>query len=139
MVRQLLDMSSGIDFSENYMDPAAGIRKLEEAIDWAASKVPGPTGMYPFLGSLERKTAHGDVFDYRSCETDMLGWICEAAAGTPMGALLSELVWGQDRSRIGRLHGYRPVRHRGLRPRESTLRSVTWCVSVRCSWATGFS
>jgi hypothetical protein len=69
MVRQLLDMSSGIDLSENYMDPAAGIRKLEEAIDWAASKVPGPTGMYPFLGSLERKTAHGDVFDYRSCET----------------------------------------------------------------------
>ncbi len=48
-VRQLLDMRSGIEFSENYLDPLAGIRKLEEAIGWAPSKAPGPTGVYPYL------------------------------------------------------------------------------------------
>ncbi|GAA3328944.1 serine hydrolase domain-containing protein [Paeniglutamicibacter sulfureus] len=94
-VRELLDMRSGIDFSENYLDPAAGIRKLEEAIGWAPAKAPGPTGMYPYLRTLERKTAHGGVFEYRSCETDMLGWICEAASGSSMDALLSDLVWGK--------------------------------------------
>lgn len=94
-VRQLLDMRSGIDFSENYLDPTAGIRLMEQAIGWSALKAPGPTGMYPFLRTLLRKTAHGGVFEYRSCETDMLGWVCEAAAKSPMATLMSELVWGK--------------------------------------------
>jgi CubicO group peptidase (beta-lactamase class C family) len=33
-VRQLLDMRSGIAFSENYLDPAAEIHVLEQAIGW---------------------------------------------------------------------------------------------------------
>jgi CubicO group peptidase (beta-lactamase class C family) len=94
-VRQLLDMRSGIEFSENYLDPLAGIRTLEQAIGWAPTKAPGPTGVYPYLSTLPRKTAHGGVFEYRSCETDMLGWVCEAASGTPMPTLLSELVWSK--------------------------------------------
>ncbi len=94
-VRQLLDMRSGIDFSENYLDPAAGVRLLEQAIGWTPAKAPGPTGMYQFLKTLQRKTAHGGVFEYRSCETDMLGWACEAASGKPMAELLSTLVWGR--------------------------------------------
>ena len=94
-VRQLLDMRSGIEFSEDYLDPLAGIRKLEEAIGWAPSRAPGPTGVYPYLSTLRRKTAHGGVFEYRSCETDMLGWVCEAASGAPLPGLLSDLVWGR--------------------------------------------
>ncbi|MFI8412103.1 serine hydrolase domain-containing protein [Paeniglutamicibacter gangotriensis] len=94
-VRQLLDMRSGIDFSENYLDPSSGMRKMEQSIGWSALKAPGPTGMYPFLRTLVRKTAHGGVFEYRSCETDMLGWVCEAAAKSPMATLMSELVWGK--------------------------------------------
>ncbi len=94
-VRQLLDMRSGIEFSENYLDPLAGIRKLEEAIGWALCKAPGPTGVYPYLTTLLRKTAHGGVFEYRSCETDVLGWVCEAASGSTMPELMSDLVWGR--------------------------------------------
>ncbi|MGP9607017.1 serine hydrolase domain-containing protein [Glutamicibacter sp. AOP33-2CA-4] len=94
-VRQLLDMRSGIDFSENYLDPSAGVRMLGQAIGWSALKAPGPTGMYPYLRTLVRKTAHGGVFEYRSCETDMLGWICESAAKKPMATLLSELLWSK--------------------------------------------
>ena len=96
-VRHLLDMRSGIDFSENYLDPLSGIRILEQAIGWAPTKAPGPTGMYPFLKTLQRKTGHGGVFEYRSCETDMLGWVCEAASGMSMAELISERLW----SRIG--------------------------------------
>ncbi|EMQ99138.1 serine hydrolase domain-containing protein [Paeniglutamicibacter gangotriensis] len=94
-VRQLLDMRSGIEFSENYLDPSAGVRMMEQAIGWSALRAPGPTGMYPYLRTLVRKTAHGGVFEYRSCETDMLGWVCEAAAKSPMAALMSELVWSK--------------------------------------------
>jgi CubicO group peptidase (beta-lactamase class C family) len=94
-VRQLLDMRSGIDFSENYLDPGSGVRMMEQAIGWSSLGAPGPTGMYPFLRTVVRKTAHGGVFEYRSCETDMLGWICEAASEKPMATLMTELVWGK--------------------------------------------
>ena len=99
-VRNLLDMRSGIAFSEDYLDPRAEVRLLEEAIGWAPPAVPGPTGMYPYLMTLRQKWAHGGVFEYRSCETDMLGWICEAAAEAPMPTLMSHLLW----SKIGAEH-----------------------------------
>src|SRR6185312_16269401 len=43
-VRHLLDMRSGIAFSEEYLDPHAEVRMLEEAIGWAPSVRPGPVG-----------------------------------------------------------------------------------------------
>ncbi|MGB9036350.1 MAG: serine hydrolase [Paeniglutamicibacter sp.] len=94
-VRHLLDMRSGIAFSEEYLDPHAEVRMLEEAIGWAPSVRPGPVGMYPYLKTLRQKWGHGGVFEYRSCETDMLGWVCEAAARAPMPMLLSHLLWGK--------------------------------------------
>ncbi|WP_142376444.1 serine hydrolase, partial [Klebsiella pneumoniae] len=56
-----------------------------------------PATLRDYLLTLRRKSAHGGPFEYRSCETDVLGWICEAAAGQPMPELMSELLW----SRIG--------------------------------------
>ncbi|KUI28192.1 hydrolase [Mycobacterium sp. IS-1496] len=97
-VRHLLDMRSGIAFSEDYLDPLAEVRLLEQAIGWAPRTVPDlPDTMYGFLLTLRRKSPHGGPFDYRSCETDVLGWVCEAAGGTRMPTLMSDLLW----SRIG--------------------------------------
>ncbi|MGA9493241.1 MAG: serine hydrolase [Mycobacterium sp.] len=97
-VRHLLDMRSGIAFSENYGDPAAEIHILDQAVGWAPKSSPdGPATLRDFLLTLQRKSAHGGPFEYRSCETDVLGWICEVAGGQRMPALMSELLW----SRIG--------------------------------------
>ena len=54
-----------------------------------------PTTMYDFLLTLNRKSAHGGPFRYRSCETDVLGWICEAASGIQMPELMSQLLWSK--------------------------------------------
>lgn len=97
-IRQALDMRSGIAFSEEYLDPTAEVRLLEQAIGWAPRTVPGlPTTMYDFLLTLQQKSVHGGPFEYRSCETDVLGWVCEAASGMRMPELMSQLLW----SRIG--------------------------------------
>lgn len=93
-VRDLLDMRSGIKFSEDYLDPMAEVRIIEQVIGWAppiASDL--PSTMYDFLAGLERKTEHGGPFDYRSCEADMLGWVYEAASGRKMTDLLSANLW----------------------------------------------
>lgn len=97
-VRHLLDMRSGIAFSENYDDPAAEIHRLDQAMGWAPKRNPdAPPTLRDFLLTLRRKAAHGGPFEYRSCETDVLGWICEVAGGQRMPGLMSELLW----SRIG--------------------------------------
>jgi hypothetical protein len=95
-VRHLLDMRSGIAFSENYLDARAEVRLLEEAIGWASRRDPsGPTTMYDFLLTLRQKRPHGGPFEYRSGETDVLGWVLEAAAGMRMPDLTSQLVWAR--------------------------------------------
>lgn len=93
-VRNLLDMRSGIDFSEDYDDPAAQIHALDQSMGWASKKGPdSPATLHDFLLSLRQKSAHGGPFEYRSCETDVLGWICEVAGGQRMPELMAELLW----------------------------------------------
>ncbi len=95
-VRHLLDMRSGIKFSEDYLDPMAEVRLIEQAIGWAPRTSPNlPTTMYDFLVTLQQKSPHGGPFEYRSCETDVLGWICEAASGLRMPELMSQLLWAK--------------------------------------------
>jgi CubicO group peptidase (beta-lactamase class C family) len=97
-VRHLLDMRSGIDFSDDYLHPTAQIHLLDQAMGWAPRSNPDvPSTLRDFLLTLRQKSAHGGPFQYRSCETDVLGWICEVAAGQRMPELMSELLW----SRIG--------------------------------------
>ena len=97
-VRHLLDMRSGIAFSDNYLHPTAEIHALDEAMGWAPRSSPDvPSTLRDFLLTLRQKSAHGGPFEYRSCETDVLGWICEVAGGQRMPELMSELLW----SRIG--------------------------------------
>ncbi len=95
-VRHLLDMRSGIKFSEDYLDPVAEVRLIEQAIGWAPRTVPDlPSTMYDFLVTLQQKSPHGGPFEYRSCETDVLGWICEAASGMRMPELMSQVLWAK--------------------------------------------
>ena len=97
-VRHLLDMRSGIAFSDNYLHPTAEIHLLDESMGWAPRSSPdGPASLCDFLLTLRRKAAHGGPFEYRSCETDVLGWICEVVGGKRMPELMSDLLW----SRIG--------------------------------------
>jgi CubicO group peptidase (beta-lactamase class C family) len=95
-VRHLLDMRSGIAFSDDYLHLTAEIHALDQAIGWAPKSSPDiPSTLRDFLLTLRQKSSHGGPFQYRSCETDLLGWICEVAAGQRMPELMSELLWSQ--------------------------------------------
>ncbi len=105
-VRHLLDMRSGIAFSDDYSDPGAEIHILDQAMGWAPKSSPDvPATLYDFLLTLQQKSEHGGPFEYRSCDTDVLGWICEVAGAQRMPELMSELLWSrvgaQDDATIG--------------------------------------
>src|SRR6185503_12650256 len=95
-VRHVLDMRSGITFSEEYLDPDAEVRHLDQALGWVPRTSPDVAdSLYGYLPRLRRLRPHGGVFEYRSCETDVLGWVCERAAGERMPELLSRTLWSR--------------------------------------------
>jgi CubicO group peptidase (beta-lactamase class C family) len=97
-VRHLLDMRSGIDFSEDYLNSDSGVRQLEQAAGWAPRRSPHvPPALRGFLLTLGQAREHGGPYEYRSCETDVLGWVCEVAAGQRFSKVVAELIW----SRLG--------------------------------------
>lgn len=99
-IRDLLDMRSGIKFSEEYLKDGSEIRALFEAVDFAPRTATSANGIKDFLKGLTSEREHGGPFVYRSCETDVLAWICEAVVGQPFSVIASEYVW----SKIGAAH-----------------------------------
>jgi CubicO group peptidase (beta-lactamase class C family) len=93
-VRQLLDMRTGVAFREEYTNQDAEVRVMERFMGWRPGEEDdGTRGMYFYLTQLGTDTDHGGRFVYRSADTDMLGWVCERAAGARMADLISLLIW----------------------------------------------
>ncbi|MEM1246671.1 MAG: serine hydrolase [Acidobacteriota bacterium] len=98
-VRQVMDMTTGLAYSEDYSDPEADIWVYSAA----ASPLPkavgydGPDGYFQYLQTVQPEGRHGDAFHYKTINTDALGWILSRVTGTEVTELLSERIW----SRIG--------------------------------------
>jgi CubicO group peptidase (beta-lactamase class C family) len=92
-VRHILDMRSGVAFLEEYSNPQSDIRRLDDWIGWDGPQAHESRGLYRFLTTLQAEAPHGSRFLYRSAESDVLGWVCERAAGQPIAELTSALVW----------------------------------------------
>ncbi len=96
-VEQLLDMTTGIRFNEDYSDPNADIWKHSAA----GSPLPkpadfnGPRSYYEFLEGVEPQGKHGEAFGYKTANTDALGWLISRVTRKPLNQLLSELIWSQ--------------------------------------------
>ncbi|MGJ7564024.1 serine hydrolase domain-containing protein [Variovorax sp. GB1R11] len=98
-VRQVMDMTTAIDYSEDYADPEAGVWKHARAGELLPRPAgyAGAEGYRQFLQTVRGQGAHGRAFAYRTVNTDVLGWLIGRAAGHPLAQVLSELIW----SRLG--------------------------------------
>jgi CubicO group peptidase (beta-lactamase class C family) len=93
-VRHLLNMRTGVAFREEYTNGDAEVRVMERYMGWRPGEEhEEERGMYFYLTKLGSDTHHGGPFVYRSADTDMLGWVCERAAGARMVDLISLLIW----------------------------------------------
>jgi CubicO group peptidase (beta-lactamase class C family) len=96
-VRHLLDMTSGVAFSEDYTDPFSDMGRADVASGWKPMPDGAsgwPANMFDLiltLHSAERE--HGEKFSYRSIETDVLAFVLERASGKRLPQLLSEELW----------------------------------------------
>ena len=92
-VRQVLDMTTGTRFSEDYDDPLSDVRRYESAAGWRPQRDDDCLDLFEYILTLPNHRSHGLQFEYRSILTDLLGWIIERAGGLPFADLMSELLW----------------------------------------------
>ena len=96
-VRQVMDMTTGLAFSEDYSDPNADIWIYSRA----ASPLPkpadysGPDGYFEYLQTVRPEGSHGEAFHYKTINTDALGWIISRVSGMELTELLSDRIWSQ--------------------------------------------
>lgn len=91
LVRDLLDMRTGGDYAEVHDDPAGELSVMGEIVGWREA-----TGQ-AFTQSLREYIAHAPrvavskgPFSYRSLDTEVLAWVIEEVAKTPLTELLAE-------------------------------------------------
>lgn len=94
-VRQVMDMTTALKYSENYADPNADIwiysaaaNPLPKAADYK-----GPVGYFEYLQTVKKQGEHGGEFAYKTINSDTLGWIVSRVTGKSITTLLSERIW----------------------------------------------
>lgn len=99
-LQDVLDMRSGVQFSEDYLDPASDVSALDRASGWKPGGEGDATCVPEFIRRLVTDRPHGGAFSYRSIETEAIALVLEAVSGLRLSELVSHEVW----SRIGAEH-----------------------------------
>lgn len=94
-LRNLLDMNVALGFTEEYLNPDGDYFRYRNATCWnPVDQTADPETLEAFLYSLPRADFdHGEIFNYKSPNTDLLGLVLERASGVFYADLLSTLIW----------------------------------------------
>lgn len=94
-VRQVMDMTIGVKYSEVYADPKADVWDYARAGGMlpAGADYQGPRSFYEFLVKLPKEGEHDQGFAYKTSNAEVLAWIVKRAGGKSLAALLSETLW----------------------------------------------
>jgi CubicO group peptidase (beta-lactamase class C family) len=94
-VRDLLDMTTAIQYSEDYANPQAEIFDYVRAGNVAPrpADYQGPDNFYAFMQSIRPQGDHGAAFAYKTINTDVLAWVLRRITGQTMTEYLSTQLW----------------------------------------------
>lgn len=110
-VKQVLDMTTGIDFDENYADPKSEIWKFSAA----GNPLPkpkgytGPIGYYEYLPTVRKQGEHGTDFHYRTANSEVIGWLVARVTGKSLADYLEDKIWskiGMERAALFQVDEY---------------------------------
>lgn len=87
-VAQLLTMTSGVQWNEDYGDPNSDVARFnnhipEDGMDTTVS----------YMRSLPREAPAGEKWVYKTGETNLIGILVSEATGKPLADYLSEKIW----------------------------------------------
>jgi CubicO group peptidase (beta-lactamase class C family) len=91
-IRNIMQMSSGVAWNEDYADPKADINQ-----DWTGRQnpngKPASVNTYNYLRRLPREAKPGEIFNYNTAETNLVGDVLRAAIGNNLATYLTNKVW----------------------------------------------
>ncbi len=87
-IRQLMMMSSGVRWNEDYEDPAADVAQFNKA-----KPDPGVDATVSYLRKLPRAHPPGTVWHYNTGETNLIGVLVSSATKKPLSTYLQEKIW----------------------------------------------
>lgn len=87
-VRQLLTMSSGVRWNEDYEDPKADVAEFNRAKPDA-----GVDATVSYMRKLPRAHPAGAVWHYNTGETNLIGVLVSSATKKPLAQYLQEKIW----------------------------------------------
>jgi CubicO group peptidase (beta-lactamase class C family) len=94
-VRQVLDMTTGIDYVEDYTDEQSSVWSLSRAGGFRPrpADYAGPDTFCEFIQTVQKATAHGERFAYKTVNTDALAWVLRRLTGKSVSELLRDHIW----------------------------------------------
>lgn len=87
-IRQLLTMSSGVRWNEDYEDPKSDVSLFNKAVPDA-----GVDATVSYMRKLPRAHPPGTVWHYSTGETNLVGVLIASAVHKPLSQYLSEKIW----------------------------------------------
>ena len=87
-LRQLLTMTSGVRWNEDYADPNADVARFNNH-----QPEPGVDALVSYLRGLPRAAPAGTRWNYSTGETNLIGILVNRATGKPLAQYLQEKVW----------------------------------------------
>jgi CubicO group peptidase (beta-lactamase class C family) len=87
-VRQLLTMTSGVQWNEDYEDPKSDVARFNEH-----KAEPGVDVTVSYMRKLKRQAPAGTKWVYKTGETNLIGVLVSSATKKKLSDYLSEKVW----------------------------------------------
>ena len=87
-VRQLLTMTSGVRWNEDYSDPQSDVAQFNNH-----KSTDGSPAIVSYLRQLPREAPPGERWLYSTGETNLVGILLEQATGKNLSTLLQEKIW----------------------------------------------
>ena len=93
-VEQVMDMTTGLKYTEVYTDPNSDVWAMRRANGMAPPE-PGapPISLLEYLTTQQKQGEHGHVFAYKTVNTDVLAWITRRVSGQSLSTQLSTRIW----------------------------------------------
>ena len=87
-IRQLLTMTSGVKWNEDYGDPNSDVARFNNH-----QPEPGVDALVSYMRKLPREVPPGTRWLYSTGETNLVGILLNRAIKKPLAAYLSEKIW----------------------------------------------
>jgi len=88
-IEQLLTMTSGVAWNEDYSDPQSDVALFNTHVS-----EDGGSNLVSYMSTLPRAHPAGDVWNYSTGETNLIGVLVIEATGKNLSQYLSEKIWG---------------------------------------------